>query len=162
MPDLKKKKKGIWIVRIQIACQFHGQLGCWSCLDLTLIRWFPLLLLALICLHGWILHLLVGTIMIFQSNQNITSASWIRAGKVLGPSNQHGWTAEQVSMVLLHVVFRTNLVSHYVQVRLWIFPIFTGKCMLHALWFGSKPTLSFAMIDEESSCQWIYWPTFVN
>jgi len=55
-----------------------------------------LLLLALTCLHGWILHLLVGTIMISQSNQKITSASWIWAGKVLGPSNQHGWTAKLV------------------------------------------------------------------
>ena len=124
-----------------------------------------LLLLALIFLHGWILQLLVGTIMISQSNQRVTSVSWIQAGNVLGPSNdsnQHGLTAEQVSMILLHVVFRTNLVSHNVQVRLWIFPIFTGKFMLHALWFGSKPTLWFAMVDEESSCQWVHWPTFVN
>jgi len=59
--------------------------------------------------------------MISQSNQRVTSVSWIQAGNVLGPSNdsnQHGLTAEQVSMILLHVAFRTNLVSHYVQVRL--------------------------------------------
>ena len=86
MADLK----GIWIVLIQIACQFHGQLACWllchgSYSDQVFSnRWIDT------CFYrpwffAW-LNLALGVVS--ESNWKVTSVSWIRTGNVLGPSNR--------------------------------------------------------------------------